>query len=673
MNNVRISRSLLLVLPALIAAGCFSDEEGAFGPADAEHRDASDGPVPEAELAALREDVCDPRFMVSYSPDTDCHDVVGPWRGESLFPATAPVGLAGYCTYTWDPDDPNAPAKPSPGHISNLKEVAGEVAPDCMVVLPQGNAITDLVADDLLELFRWRIGWIEPDQMAAAFANPTLRSPVTTAIIDTYPNHQPDDPNWPLSDHGPVVASVVESIACPSGGSCAVSVSPFLGLPRDADGEKHPFLGGYVGRQSDVAVATYDALVAHDGDRLVIHLSVGWDPTLFGGADPTNAPPPVSAVYDALRIARCRGALIVAAAGNTDRLICDEYPLAPGQWQMEPAPEVSECQGLGLANGQIKPETVPGAPLVYAIGGLDQRHSVMPGSRSLGMPRLAASATHTAAQARAGLPGDVVKTGTSLSSAVASGAASLLWSFRPGLSPGELMEILYDEGFDVGEQSTFAPGDEDVRGVDVCAALMAACTGALPNTACSGDLSQLDCDPAFPVSIPEFLQTIADAAGDPIAQSYEPGFTECPATCGGLPPVVIDAPGLVRGCGEAVPDPMRRFTEPQPPKNGCSDCVLTIEPDTEDATAQLTLSDDFEQGELSTVDIVITDTNGRKITLAVSEADVAAGDGEVELENTSVKGYILPLSLKGIVPKGADVIMHFKSGDVTQDPMIVLP
>lgn len=664
----RSSPSLVLLLSSLALSACTEGDVDGPVALDEERTGAL---VPLTELAQMRGEVCDPRFMVSYAADGGSCDTMGPWQGESLFPGAADAGLTGltgYCRYTWTPTHPSHPPNPAQHHITSLAGNVGEVSPDCMAVMPQGNAITTLVADELLDLFRWRIGWIDPVDMDAAFQGAGARSPVTTAVIDTYPADH--TPQHPLSDHGPVVASVVESIACGDGGvSCSVSVSPFLGLPRDANGDPKPIRGGYVGRQSDVAGAVYDAMEAQGSERLVINLSIGWDPVLFGGVDPTTAPPAVRAVHDALRIARCRGALIIAAAGNTDRLRCDERPLAPGQWQMEVTPTEPECTALGV--GYVAEAS--DAPLVYAIGGLDQKHSIMPGTRNLGMPRLAASATHTVAQERTGLPGDVVKTGTSLSSAVASGAASLLWSFRPDLLPGEVMDLLYDKGFDVGETSTFDPGGEAIHGVDVCAALTEACTAPpISALACNGNLALLDCDPPFPVSIPDFIDTIADAAGTPNIQEYEVDFEECNAGCGGPEPRVYESPGIARDCEAIAIDPLTRFTEPQPPKNGCSDCVLTVEPTTQDATAQLTLSDDFQPTDVAAVDVRITDAaTGRQVSFPMTEKELAMFV-EATLENDQVEGYAIPLSARGYEVESADVVMRFDTGEVTVDPMIVL-
>ncbi len=633
-------------------------------PADGELRA---GPVSQSTLGGLRADVCDPQFMISHGSDEDCASF-GKWVGQPLFPQSAPTGLQGYCTYRY------ADGTPPPAQVSALKAAVEDVSPDCQVVMPQGNAITDIAADDLLEVFRWRIGWVDSAAMGAAFSSLNLRAPVTTAVIDTYPNIDPSTP--PQSDHGPVVASVAESIACPGGlpWLCPVSAETFLGLPRIADGTKDTVRGGYLGRQSDLAVGIYNALAAQGPGRLVLNLSVGWDPTLFGGADPTTAPPPVTAVYDALRVARCEGALIIAAAGNTDHLICAEHPLAPGQWQDQLAPTGAECGALGLTSPMLD----PGAPLVYAVGGLNQRQSVMPGTRRLGMPRLAAAATHVVAQQRAGMQGDAVKTGTSLSSAVASGAASLLWSFRPGLSPSAVMDLLYDNGFDVGEQSTFDPGGEDIRGVDVCAALTAACTGAPAGTACSGDVSLLACDPPFPVTIPDFVDSIAQAVeGDLHVQEFEPGHTVCEAVCGGLAPWVFDAPGLPRDCEEVELDPLRKFTEPQPPKNGCSDCVLTVGTTTDEATALLSLSDDFDPADLTSVDVRVTDVSGRETSFAITERELDGNGTEIviptRLGNEVVKGFSIPISLEGLEVVSAEVLMRFSSGEGTQDPMLVFP
>jgi hypothetical protein len=182
-----------------------------------------------------------------------------------------------------------------------------------------------------------------------------------------------------------------------------------------------------------------------------------------------------------MRYASCHGALMIAAAGNTkDELCPDQYPgpLAPAAFEQLAAPSAVECAQLGhvpMWTTQYPIFATGGsyAPLVHAVGGLDEFDEALINARQDAMPRLAALGTNGIVD-----PGADALSGTSVSAAVASATAALLWSYRPELRPDQIMQLIHTSGWPIGQASDFAlSGNPSVRRVSVCAALDDACSG----------------------------------------------------------------------------------------------------------------------------------------------------------------------------------------------------
>ena len=198
-----------------------------------------------------------------------------------------------------------------------------------------------------------------------------------------------------------------------------------------------------------------------DAEPLVLNLSLGFHergPEWGAAADPAAWRMDVQALYDALRYARCRGALVLAASGNRTggrdaargNVALDDDPMLPGHWA-HPDHDVSawDCAcdfevEAPWSDGtpdctQAEPVGSPSEPLVHAVGGLGFDAAPIELSRP-DLPPLMAPAQHAAADASG------VLTGTSVASAVVSGQAALAWSTDPAPGTGaEMLARLQDD------------------------------------------------------------------------------------------------------------------------------------------------------------------------------------------------------------------------------------
>jgi hypothetical protein len=307
-------------------------------------------------------------------------------------------------------------------------------------------------------------------------------------------------------------------------------------------------------------------------------------------------------------------------------------------------------------------------PLVHAVGGLFGANSAMVSSREFGMPRLAAAASHAVAHPRAGLSQLAVRTGTSMSAAVASAAASLVWSYRPGLSPAAVMNVLYSTGASTSGASDFgASAPVEVHRIDTCSAVKHVC--GLPGSTCGPTGVALDCDADSPVSLSGMVGAVEDLPPS-ILKVRTADFDATLQTCfDGCGTEIEFHPydGETRSCGDTERDPWAWLTNPQPPKSGCNDCVLTGT--NTDPTALLTVDSAFAGDTLISADVEVVDVRGAKYLYSLKDAITGAAP---PLDRTKVASYKLPLDLAGVEPQGATVFMTFASGAETEDPMLLL-
>lgn len=627
--NLPISYALTCLFLASMAPACAA-EPGVVVP-DATPRSAD-----------LEAQVCDPSHQVAVLPqDSVCTTAtLGLWASEPVFgggPGPVAAGLRPYCRYTFDGD-----AKTSDvGDLAAALPSGTELGVDCRVVETQNSAIADEVGDELEDYFGWLSGRITPQEIGAVPV-----ADIHTAIVDTYPSNAPIAP---VSTHGPVVASIVESFLCPTGSGCTHQVRNYLGLPRTNEGINPQGKGGQVGLQSDLARGIYHALAADEqleSDHLVINLSVAWEAEKFGGTGIGDMDPAARSVYDVIRVARCRRALIIAAAGNQSGLSCSGEPMAPARWEDIAAPDSLECEELGITNPYVDPAT--DAPLVHAVGGLLGPNVPMATSRAAGMPRLAAASSHAVASPRDGLASFAVRTGSSIGTAVASASASLVWGYNPGLSPSTVMQKLYDSGHPVGTlDADFGPwGVTPVHRIDACAAVALAAPGL--GVTCGG---------SPPVTINDIVVEVEGAVNATHLVTTDPGIS-CTDVCDNdytFHPV----PGSALGCEDVEPDPWRWLTSPQPTEAGCDECILTTESSSNEATAVLTVADYFDSDDIKSVEIEVKTISGAVHLFGITDKELQVG-AVVQPRTGFVDEFVVPVSLGAVVPESAYVLMSFE-------------
>lgn len=429
------------------------------------------------------------------------------WRASLLFelgsPGVAALGqpppgeLRRYCSYEWSGHG-RADLDPM---LAAMEVHAGihAVAPDCGADSSSGVGQAEpaeRVDAALHAAFRLNIGAVTGDALGPSQA---ARTAIEVAVVDSLSQAAADDPRIePGHPHGRIIAALITNIACPDRRpACVEQLQHTLALPR-VDGSAGPdwVRGGQRGTPADVALGVYEAVERWRrrrlddpaaAPRLVINLSVGWEPS----QSPRG---PDLALQAALEHAACHGALVFAAAGNDVLSSCGEHrgPLTPASFETVPAPTADQCEAFGFVDTATLGHPIFAEhprPLVYAVGGVDERGRALVNARVGGRPRLAATAANANAQGPDGAY-TMTLSGSSIAAAVASGAAALIWSYHPTLRPDELVELLHQTGWDSEEQADFGlPGaPAEIRRLSICAALERACaahpSGPCPTLAC---------------------------------------------------------------------------------------------------------------------------------------------------------------------------------------------
>ncbi|HXU33189.1 MAG TPA: S8 family serine peptidase, partial [Thermoanaerobaculia bacterium] len=328
--------------------------------------------------------------------------------------------------------------------------------------------------------------------------------------------------------------------------------------------------------------------------HLVLNLSLGWDPKLLheqlGAIDPEdhlNAEE--LAVYDALAYAAENGALTISAAGNAiGGPIPELGPTLPAGWYARP-PEVP----------MLPPseETV-----IWAVGGVARGGKPLVNSRKDSEPGLVTYGDHAVVK----LPkGGYTKplTGTSVSAAVASAAAAVVWHLRPELSGREVMELLSASGSDLGRGAALyrSRGSADaakesppgVRQLGLSAALRAALA---PKPA-----------PAKPAE--------TRAAGCHLLQVPA---NKVPAGCARRTYYTCD--GVAPSCtADALPPkPVPGGVMTQPGANPCPSCSLGGGGGSGMAALRIEIDPDWPQGCLTDAMLEVETTDGDKIGIPIS-------------------------------------------------------
>ncbi|MFV8749608.1 S8/S53 family peptidase [Nannocystaceae bacterium ST9] len=369
------------------------------------------------------------------------------------------------------------------------------VATDCRGEFAQADLNDPSLGFELHDAFRTGIDWIDAAELGPSQA---MRTRVDMTVVDTISQTAAAQNIQPENQHGLFMAKLIGDIACPDADpNCLENLRYTLAMPRH-DWASGPdwIRGGAHGTQGDLALAVYEAVAGwHErrvnnpskaAPRLVLNLSLGWQRLTQDANDPDRGP--TKSLLSALQFASCQGALVFVAAGNNPDEGCpDDHvgPLAPAMFEAIPAPTEHECDELGFsspwaAQFPVFAQNGGYAPLVHAVGGVDERDLPLINARAGGRPRLAALGSNGVFADAGGSTEPL--TGSSVSAAVASGAAALLWSYQPELRPDEIVDILYQAGWDLGDPSDFGigGGGDRIHRISVCGALAKACVGMDP-------------------------------------------------------------------------------------------------------------------------------------------------------------------------------------------------
>lgn len=555
------NRSALSILLTLTAAGC-----------------ADTSSEPDAQVAPrvglYDNPLCLDSLAIGRTSDAACPKATN-WTENELFAFTGTDGVGGTVTERWCRYEAGASAGLSAFDDLDLEDMSQE----CIGVFAQTNLEASM-APHLAESFRERIGDVKLEQLdlpSGGSAN-TSRADTIVGVIDTTPGWE----GWKQSDansmHGVHMARIIDDIACPDSDSCNVITESYLGLPRTPTGID-TVKGGFGGTHGDFAAAIVEAVDNwknnHGGlddvsgpndlaDRkpLILNLSAGWETDLVGLSG-GNEPGRVLAVRSALEYASCHGALILAAVGN-DAGHCTDGPLAPALWEENTAPSQARCIELGL---DTNVGGLPDRPLVYGVTGLGAVNELMPGTRPLSNARIAAPASYVVALSDVDYT--VPLTGTSVAAAAASGVASLVWSFAPSLTPGEVMGLLYNSGepltldADTHHHPTTAP---KVHRINACDAVQLACDES-PTCAFNLGCTPGDGAPGLAAAFDLATNAVPDT---PSTVATLPPFEHCPQVCG-----AYDATSPGDACADTASDPLAAYVFPQPPDPPCPVCTLS--------------------------------------------------------------------------------------------------
>lgn len=416
------------------------------------------------ERATPTSELCPPTRQIAHLPDAEgCPPAPG-WVVDELFTGeSTPKAMHNYCRYLWAGEGKPTPLPPA---------IAAKASSDCRMFV-QSPLAAELGPSYQQAFLAGVQALPDPSVLGPGF-------PVDIAVIDT----APADTVAGQADHGPAIAAIVAAVASGcmrQSGSCQRSVATVLGLPQVVGQGANPQQGGYFGYQSDLAQGIFAAIEGwtNRDHRMILNLSVGWEPNVG------QASAAIAAVEHALQLARCQGALVVAASGNQPPSSCVEQPTGPGAWASQSALTIRECQALMPESPAIAPQAGTQQPLVYAATPLDwQDRNLLdfrPGSNaSLATLGFAAYVEVADPSGRSTIAYGPLS-GSSVATATVCGIAALVWSNFPKLTADEVMDILHDSGTPrtLDGQPVLADfaltGKTEQRVVTACGALIHAC------------------------------------------------------------------------------------------------------------------------------------------------------------------------------------------------------
>lgn len=480
--------------------------------------------------------------------------------------ASLPSELRKYCLYEWQGDPALADELPPDGDDQDWLDQ------DCWVNGPLANdavKVMNALAPDLHASFMGHVGRV----ISGVNSPPEPQEKVQIAFIDTGAPGQGTSDAEDNAKHACALGQLALNIACPESGITPCSMYPEYYVALDLGAKEGDKLGGFFGFQGTFAEKVVEAVFlwkkAGKQTPLILNLSVGWDERY--NADEVDdtvqglSRASVLSAREALEFAACEGALLIAAAGNQGAgPNPGKGPLYPAAWEAVNVPDKCVQASVGSASY---------APLVHAVAGLDPRDELILRSREGATPRLAAPAFHAVYEPNPGAcellsPLNAI-TGTSVSAAVASALAAVVWSYDVSLKPAEVMQVLYDTGKSLDPHPTKGKMSSDfslpkksmaVKRVSLCGALDAATCkpGSCPYV-CEQSVPYTGAMPKWGYEPPSsLLAKDITLANLPLAAPPGCGSSKCPSET--LTNVVLTPYGV----------------EPQPGVDPCTECFLDL-------------------------------------------------------------------------------------------------
>lgn len=440
--------------------------------------------------------------------------------------AGLPPALARYCLYAAEPGHGNEPPR-------DLGALGWQVDRAQRVIAPAATAVeTDLRA--------YYAATTRAETSLCAEGR-TRVGEVRLTLLDTAPTGAVADLPAPIGTegHGEALAAALDALTCAGAPDCHVAIRTRAALPLRTDDALATTwtvpAGGRYGSLDWLAQAIVREVRAWQrwspDAHLVLNLSLGWHEDYGGSQLPLSEPDRADAraVYDAIRFARCSGALVFAAAGNRYGGGLDQGPLYPAAWA-----EVTIDPGICASELGVPATLTYKAPLVFAVGGVGADDQPLAVSRDDSEPQFVAYGDHFDHEGFGAL---APLTGSSAATAVVAAAAAHLWSEAPSLTADEVALRLYAAGDDVGRFASAAYGDVPTQffGTTAVHRITGGCEAADPRPpALVTDGAPLS-GPVQSGSLAAILPSDPSPAYDPYAHP-QPTGTFCPVCAVDLPP-----------------------------------------------------------------------------------------------------------------------------------------
>lgn len=494
--------------------------------------------------------------------------------------------------------------------VSDLIGVPGSFGLPGRLLL--GPSSVDPVALRDLHLQRFRAGAGQPARLTgrrAPSAVPPGRQP-RLVLLDTVEDSELPFPyELELFDadmsHGLALAVAAAELTCAEGSRCPVQIATNGALARRSLPDRGGADAGLAwGTPGDLARAVHRALRAWRQDHadgrvgpLILNLSVAWHPFFGGGlpgayeigaegqtvamaggasavfswddVQPEQWPPDVKAAFEALRLARCEGALIFAAAGNASGgPRGTSGPMLPAAWEAFP------IDRLTCPQGQPMPE--PALPLLHAVGAVNLDGGDLAVSRPDSRPKLLAYGaqyavsehhplTHTASE---------VLSGTSVATLVVSSAAAMVAARHPRPTAGNVLAVLVSQA-EVG--GPVAPWAEAVTSSLLPGVIHGPNAGARILRVCGPLSGRGYACPAPAPALQGFGEYDDPAAAQLDWSTADPSLAICDGWTVHRDPVTGGTPAF-NPCPQRTrwsPD-IAPWVLPQPPTDGCSACFVDL-------------------------------------------------------------------------------------------------